>query len=523
MKQNQIYIIIGLMALAMIGIVALQVQQTRRAMALNEEQFNASVSQAMNEVVDRLYSESVKTKYIRVSRSRDIADQEGNFQDDMRVQVNATQIEFDGGEMPKEKPLRKLRNRDSITFVTENLEMIPEDSAFLIQGMESFVFVSKDSAFLDMQIEMPANPRMVDIINATLAGVHSSPVPIRDRVDTLQLDTILTESLASHGIEQNVEFLVEVPLYKEILYRSSQNTLNEFMNSRHKVQLYPFQQSREKVFLHLLFPNQGFVALQEVWTQALASLIFSGIILLCFWVSVRTIFRQKQLSEMKNDFINNMTHELKTPIATISLAADALNNPKVQASEGGISRYTGIIKEENSRMNRQVERVLQAAKFEKQEIQLRREEVDVHALISSAVQHTRLQVLERQGNLEMDLSATKSVLEADRVHIGNILYNLLDNANKYSPESPNIEVKTENRDGHLLIHVKDEGLGISKADLQHIFTRFYRVSTGNLHDVKGFGLGLSYVKDIVEAHHGKISVQSTLGKGSIFSIALPLA
>lgn len=511
------------MALAVLGIVGLQVQQTQQTLELNKEQFNGSVSQALNKVVDRLFSESVKTVYIRTTRNRDIADANGAFVSDMGTEASEPPIGLSGSsEIPLPNPVRKLRTRDSISIVTEQVELIPEDSALQIQGSESVVFISTDTAQIDMKIEMPANPRMVEIINATLQGVQSSPIPTRDRVDSLQLDTVLRQTLASHGVDQQVEFLVEVPRNKMILYRSADLSLNDFMTSPFTVLLFPFEQNREKIYLHVLFPDEGIKAYGKILTQASASLLFAAIILLCFWLSVKTIFRQKHLSEMKNDFINNMTHELKTPIATISLAADALNNPKVRASSENISRYTGIIKEENNRMNRQVERVLQAAKFEKQEIQLRKEDIDVHTLISMAVEHTELQVRERAGILKMDLSAELHNLYADKVHLSNIFYNLLDNANKYSPEAPNINIRTENQDGRLWIHVQDEGLGISRVELQHIFTRFYRVSTGNLHDVKGFGLGLSYVKDIVEAHGGEIKVLSTPGKGSIFSISLPL-
>lgn len=511
------------MALAVIGIVGLQVQQTRQTMDLNEQQFNVTVKQALNKVVDRLFSESVKTVYIRTTRNRDLADPEGNFLVEFGDEQEEPGIELArNNEIPRPNALRKLRTRDSISIVTEQVELIPEDSALQMQGSQSFVFISTDTGQIDMQIEMPANPRMMEIISATLHGVQSSPIPLRDRVDSLQLDTVLKQTLALHGIDQRVEFLVEAPTRKEILYLSADLSLNDFMNSPYMVPMFPFEQQREQIFLHVLFPNETLNAFSKIQAQALASLLFAAIILLCFWVSVRTIFRQKQLSEMKNDFINNMTHELKTPIATISLAADALNNPKVRSSEESISRYTGIIKEENGRMNRQVERVLQAAKFEKQEMHLRKEDLNIHELIGSAVEHTKLQVIGRQGKLDMDLSAEYHNIYADKVHLSNIFYNLLDNANKYSPEAPQIEVKTENKDGNLWIHVKDQGLGISKADLQQIFTRFYRVSTGNLHDVKGFGLGLSYVKDIIEAHGGKISVQSVLGKGSTFSISLPL-
>jgi len=243
---------------------------------------------------------------------------------------------------------------------------------------------------------------------------------------------------------------------------------------------------------------------------------------LAFAVTVRTLFNQKKLSEIKSDFINNMTHELKTPLATISLAIDALTNEKVIHDADKIKIYSSMIKEENKRMNKQVEKILQAARLEKEEIKLNLQKLDVHQIIAKVTDNISLQVQEKNGGLSLKLNATNPIIEADEVHFSNIIFNLLDNAMKYSTAAPQIIVETLNTgNGMLSIKIKDNGIGMDKETLSRIFEKFYRAHTGNLHNVKGFGLGLSYVKAIVEAHEGKIRVESTLGKGSIFTVILP--
>lgn len=225
---------------------------------------------------------------------------------------------------------------------------------------------------------------------------------------------------------------------------------------------------------------------------------------------------------MKTDFINNMTHEFKTPIATISLAADSIASPKVITDEGKINRFVGIIRQENKRMLQQVEKVLQMALIDKKDFQLKISEVDMHELIRQAVDHLSLQVQQREGNIDVRLEADTAIIEGDHTHLSNVIHNLLDNANKYSSGSPEIMISTVNSNEGILVHVEDKGIGMTKEDQKHIFDKFYRVHTGNLHDVKGFGLGLSYVKAITSAHQGYIDVKSEPGKGSKFSIYLPL-
>jgi two-component system phosphate regulon sensor histidine kinase PhoR len=293
-------------------------------------------------------------------------------------------------------------------------------------------------------------------------------------------------------------------------------------NKAFKKDLYNQDYSQpEKLYLSINEDKNIIVG--EMWWMIVASIVFTSIIIMAFAVTVRTLFTQKKISEIKSDFINNMTHELKTPLATISLAIDALTNEKVIHDTDKIKIYSSMIKEENKRMNKQVEKILQAARLEKEEIKLNLQKLDAHEVIHKVADNLALQVQEKNGKLELKLNAPNPILEVDEVHFSNIIFNLLDNAMKYSDKAPHIIVETmPANNGMLSIKVKDSGIGMDKETQLRIFERFYRAHTGNLHNVKGFGLGLSYVKAIVDAHNGKIKVESTPGKGSTFTISLPV-
>jgi len=275
--------------------------------------------------------------------------------------------------------------------------------------------------------------------------------------------------------------------------------------------------------LNVIVPNQEGIIWKEMFWFIVGAILFTIIITTAFFITIRTLLKQKKLSEIKSDFINNMTHEFKTPLATISLAVDALRNDKVKGNEEKTSYFTNIIKEENKRMNKQVETILQAALLDKQEVQLNLKKLPAHDLIISALNNITLQVEEKQGTLDVQLNADKDMILADEVHFTNLINNLLDNAVKYSKENLAIKLTTENSGNQLKIKIEDNGIGMNKETVNRIFEKFYRAHTGNIHNVKGFGLGLSYVKTMVEAHHGNIKADSVLGKGSTFVITIPLA
>jgi two-component system phosphate regulon sensor histidine kinase PhoR len=287
----------------------------------------------------------------------------------------------------------------------------------------------------------------------------------------------------------------------------------------YKTDLFPNDIGSGKLFLYL--PNRNQIIWSDLIPYAVGSLLFTILILACFAYTIYIIQKQKKISDMKNDFINNMTHEFKTPIATISLASDSINNPSIITNPDKVQRFTKIISQENKRMLGQVEKVLQMAQLEKKDLQLKLTDINIHELLQSISEHVNLQIKGKKGMLDLALNAEDPMMQGDLTHISNILYNLLDNANKYTPDIPEIKVSTRNINNGIEISIQDNGIGISRENQKFIFEKFYRVSTGNVHDVKGFGLGLSYVKVMVDAHHGNIGVRSTLGKGSTFTLFFP--
>ncbi|MNS14508.1 Sensor protein SrrB [compost metagenome] len=267
---------------------------------------------------------------------------------------------------------------------------------------------------------------------------------------------------------------------------------------------------------------KNYISQRTAWMFGAAAL-FTIIIIAAFALTIRTMFNQKKIAEIKSDFINNMTHEFKTPLATISLASDALSMEKVRKNPDMLDYYSGIIKSENKRMNKQVEKILQAAQIDKDDLKLKLQPINVHDVIEKMTESFSIQIEQQNGTLASNLLAKKSLIMADEVHFSNIIYNLMDNAVKYSGDHVNLEISTANSKGNVVIKIKDSGIGMNKETQMHIFEKFYRAHTGNLHNIKGFGLGLSYVKAIVESHKGKIKVDSALGKGSTFTIELPLS
>ncbi|MCD6062759.1 MAG: histidine kinase [Flavipsychrobacter sp.] len=303
---------------------------------------------------------------------------------------------------------------------------------------------------------------------------------------------------------------------------TSSGFLPEYYKSTRDVLLTPEKASFRET-LHLYIKEDRNYILRKMGWMIAASILFTGIITSAFALTVRTMFTQKKLSEIKSDFINNMTHELKTPLATISLAIDALTNEKVIHDTEKIRYYSSMIKDENKRMNKQVEKILQAARIEKQDITLKLQRINAHDTIRKVADNLSLQIQERNGTLTLNLEAPRFEIDADEVHFSNIIFNLLDNAIKYSGDAPVIDISTEVSSGMLAIKVKDNGIGMNKETQTRVFEKFYRAHTGNLHNVKGFGLGLSYVKAMVEAHGGRAKVESTQGKGSTFTVFFPLA
>ncbi|HRO44191.1 MAG TPA: HAMP domain-containing sensor histidine kinase [Flavipsychrobacter sp.] len=335
------------------------------------------------------------------------------------------------------------------------------------------------------------------------------------------IDEVVLANVKRSGIKEKFEYSI-LDIYRNPIV-TSKNFKSEYYTTAIQAQLIPENSffAKETLFLH--FDERNNYIIRQMGWIIVASIIFTIIIISAFALTVRQMFTQKKLSEIKSDFINNMTHELKTPLATISLAIDALTNEKVIHDTEKIRYYCSMIKDENKRMNKQVEKILQAARIERQEIKLNLQTLNGHDIIHKVADNLSLQIQERNGTLTLKLAAQRHLIKADDVHFSNIVFNLLDNAIKYSKDQPSIEVETLNQSGMLAIRVRDNGIGMNKETQARIFEKFYRAHTGNLHDVKGFGLGLSYVKAMAEAHGGKVKVDSAIGKGSTFTVFFPLA
>lgn len=346
---------------------------------------------------------------------------------------------------------------------------------------------------------------------------------IEDRIKPFQLDSILKTELSNRGITTPYQFGVINVGENKIMSTNSPENKNALLKSRYKTDLFPNDLLAKPILLSLHFPQSLSYVLSTMWVMLISSSLFILVMLFGFSFTIYTIFRQKKLSDIKNDFINNMTHEFKTPIATISLATDAVNSPAVSKNTESVHRYMNIIKEENQRMHKHVENILQLALFDRKHINLNLVEFDIHEMIQKAIEQIKLQVEVKGGKIETNLNAAQYHLLGDYDFIFNSIINLLDNAIKYTPANPIISIATENIQNNIRLLISDNGIGMSREVQKNIFEKFYRAGTGNIHDVKGYGIGLSIVKAIAHAHNGEIKVlKSIKGVGTTMELLLPL-
>lgn len=336
-----------------------------------------------------------------------------------------------------------------------------------------------------------------------------------------EIDSLLKVHFEYHGVDTEFTFSVVNCFTGKSLYTKSAFTDSTDVMSMHRISLSCLH-SKDNHHLEVGFNNKNRVILKDIILWLVASVIFLAIVIMVFSYTVFSIIRQKKFSDIRNDFINNMTHEFKTPIANISLASEVLRREETKSQPKRVDRYARIIFEENRRMRSQVERVLQVAVRHRDDLTIESQFCDLHQLIREAANHMCLPESESNVDIRLDFQAEISELEVDPMHFSNVIHNLLDNAKKYSDNSPQITIRTIIKNNNFVIEIEDNGIGISSESQKHIFDKFYRVPTGNLHDVKGFGLGLHYVKKMVEEHGGKISLQSELGSGSKFILQFPI-
>lgn len=336
------------------------------------------------------------------------------------------------------------------------------------------------------------------------------------------LDNLISQHLLTNGIDIRPVVGIYDESQSTLLYASAADNERNLEDSPYR---YTFtSQSNEgtsQYYILLCFPSAQLFLQRNSNLLAYASLILILIIIVMFFISIRALTVQRKLDTMKTEFINNMTHEIKTPLSTVSLACEMLRDDSISSDEESRRNFLGIINDENQRLRVLVDTILQSAKMSKKSFRINPKEVDMHALVEKVAQSFKLTLANRGGSLETHLEAVPPVVVADEMHLTNLIFNLIDNGIKYSTSAPHITVSTAVEDGWFRLSVKDEGIGISKDDQKHVFEKFYRVSTGDIHNVKGFGIGLNYVAQVVKLHQGHITLESELGKGSTFTVSLP--
>lgn len=475
MNKKVITYIVVLTSIALVGLIGIQLFWINTAIHVKDAGFRRSVTEAMSVVVYKL--EKIETAK--------------QIQRRMNYYKKGTSSFYSLDSLNKAY-LNDLYNNDISNFERSNREMKR--------------FKKKSSLIQDVFNEMFN-------LNHNLA--------VKDWINVNMLDSLIYSELKNKGIDTKYVFGIYNPGRRAMVIKKTGNYKKELLKKGLAFNLHPDDIFRQPEYLMIYFPNKKRYLIAQMWGMHLVSILFVIIIISSFAYTINTVIKQKKLSEMKNDFINNMTHEFKTPISTISLACEALNDNDVKKSREMYNAYINIISEENKRLGSMAEKVLQTAVIEKGRLKLVKENIDVHEIISSVIKNINLQVEKKEGFINTEFLAKSSVINADKIHITNVIYNLLDNANKYTPEKPIITISTENIDNGIIIAVEDNGVGISKANQKKIFDDLYRVPTGNIHDVKGFGLGLSYVKAIVIKHGGSVSVESELNKGTKFKVFLP--
>ena len=351
--------------------------------------------------------------------------------------------------------------------------------------------------------------------------VDARKIDLKDRVNSKELKNLLEKEFKNKGISLKFEFaLVSIDTIRKEVY-SSPEFKNTQAKSIYSTSLFPNNFIPLHDYLEVKFPEKDKAVYKSIILPISASLFFTLIVFLTFTITLITIIKQKKLAEMKTDFINNMTHELKTPIATISLASDSIDNPKVVDKPETIRYFTSIIKEENSRMNKLVESVLQTARLERKTLKPNLKEINLALLVSRVSDQMKIQAESRQGQIITNIPNANIFMFADENLMENVVFNLIDNAIKYSTFAPQVKISLKQFPGGISLEVQDNGIGISRSEQQHVFDKFYRVSKGDVHNIKGFGLGLSNVKEITELHGGIVQLRSEPGKGSTFTLFFP--
>ena len=515
MKKSTIWLLATVMAFAFAGLLYLQVNYVSIIMKTRSEQFNETVKRSMLQVSKSLELDETK-KYLE----DDINRGQHNFM--YRKGVNSASL---GQIINEEKYQLQITDSNGgvqqIELQSFSSQKFTPRSALSQQPTNDIITTSKD---LQQTLKRRYQYQGGLIEEVIYNILHTANLkPIQERVDFKKLNNYLKTEFINNGL--NLPFIFTV-INKDgnVVYQSEDTGKKPLPSDVITQVLFPNDPPSRQNYLKVYFPTKGDYLRSSI-TFIVPSVIFSMLILVTFIFTIFIVFRQKRLSEMKNDFINNMTHELKTPVSTISLAAQMLKDSDITKSPDVFKHISGVINDETKRLSFLVEKVLQMSLFERQKATLKLKEIDANDLLVNIANTFALKVEKYGGRLDIDLQAEDSTIYVDEMHITNVLFNLMDNAVKYRrPEVPlELMARTWNENGKLMISVEDNGIGIKKEYLKKVFDRFFRVPTGNKHDVKGFGLGLAYVRKIIEDHKGSIRAESGNGNlGTKFIITLPL-
>jgi len=544
-KKSGFRVTVFVMSFALAGLIMLQAYWIFHDFKLKEQQFDQSVMLAMNEIVAKVeQQENIKivvqnfisqsdSSGAGISEDDSLLNHLGNILGNNQVNINAANNDFSiiAQEIRKKvneiKSNRKTNKDFNNNFLNDSSIDIRIEND--IQQKEVISFNLSDESLIMDSIEREAERRMESKFNKLNSLMNKLTFQINDRNKSLLerippkvLDSIIYKEFIARSIPADYIYGIKQISKKNYEYASSNADTNQLLKSNYSVSLFPNDILKKNEQLTISFPRKYEFLFYSLWPLLISAVVFSIIMVIGFIYVMRTVLTQKKLAEIKSDFINNMTHEFKTPIATISIANESLKNPKVYSSPEKLDYYTGVIRDENKRMLRQVEVMLQMAQLEKGELKLKHELLKMEEVVEEAINSSLLSVENKNGKIELSVIEEIAPITGDRNHLINVISNLIDNSIKYSNEAPQIVVSIKNNLDNITIAVKDNGIGMTKEVQKRIFDTFYRATTGNLHDVKGFGLGLSYVRAIVEQHQGTISVESEINKGSTFTIQLPI-
>ncbi|MDR1645182.1 MAG: HAMP domain-containing histidine kinase [Tannerellaceae bacterium] len=515
MRKSTIWLLALVLAFAFAGLLYIQVTYVGEILKTRSEQFNETVKKCLLQVSKNLELDEMR-QYIEEDISRDISNY--HRQNNAANEIPDIQ-EYFRFEMSNTTGTTQSRIE---LHSSVNTQQRPLSSPPLLQKSPSNDIVSTSKEFYDnykrryLYNQYLMREVLVNMLNT------SSLKPIEERVDFKQLNNYLKTEFANSGL--NLAFVFSV-INKDgvAVYQSDEIKKPPLASDIQTGVLFPNDPPSRQNYIKVFFPTKQNYISGEV-TFIVPSIIFSLMLLVTFIFTLYIVFRQKKLSEMKTDFINNMTHELKTPVSTISLAAQMLKDSDITKSPDVFKHISGVINDETKRLGFLVEKVLQMSLFERQKATLKLKEVDANDLIAGVANTFALKVEKYEGSIDIDLKAENSTIYVDEMHLTNVLFNLMDNAVKYRRQKVPLKLmaRTWNENGKLLISIEDNGIGIKKEYLKKIFDRFFRVPTGNVHDVKGFGLGLAYVRKMLEDHSGNIRAENGAGNiGTKFIITLP--